>query len=109
MRSLATLLLSCLLAACATRVPPEHAAIVAAARRYLKTDAAPTVGATKIEVQEVEGNHARVYVTPLKPTTDPATMYLVKKAGGSWEGVTIGTGFSPEDFKDLHLPESIRD
>jgi hypothetical protein len=34
-------------------------------------------------------------------------MYL-KKTNGKWEGIAIGTSFSPDDYQALRIPEKIR-
>ena len=38
---------------------------------------------------------------------DAAWVFLKREKGG-WRGLTIGTGFSPEDYKELHIPASIQ-
>ncbi|MDB6004585.1 MAG: hypothetical protein JWR15_1572 [Prosthecobacter sp.] len=103
--------LACCLSACSTTAEKnEKAAIKEAGLRYLKANSDPRVGAVKIVIEEVNGNYARLGVTPVLPTTDPATMYLRKnQKTGVWEGLTLGTGWSPEDFEAVQIPESIRD
>jgi hypothetical protein len=34
-------------------------------------------------------------------------MFLQKK-DGTWRGLTIGTGFAPDDLDELKIPEAIR-
>lgn len=76
----------------------------------MKANSAPGLGEVKIVVEEVDDDYARLGVAPVLPTTDPATMYLRKDATtGSWEGITLGTGWSPDDFEALKIPESVRD
>lgn len=86
----------------------ETAVLISAARVYLKANSAPEVGETRIKVEQVEGDYARLNVTPVKPTTDPATLYLHKNAKGVWEGIALGTGWAPEDYDKLHIPAALR-
>ena len=95
--------------ACSTAASPEDAAVSAATQRYVKANSGPGVGAVKVEVQKVAEGYARAYITPVQPTTDPATVYLRKNAKGQWEGLSLGTGFSPEDLDELGVPASVRE
>ena len=86
---------------------PDEAAIIAATKTYV---AANSAGLTKINVtvEKVEGDFARVKVTPQDPgATDPAWAFLKKKAG-KWTGLTLGTAFEPEDYQQLGIPKSLR-
>ncbi|MDP9098403.1 MAG: hypothetical protein M3N48_05340 [Verrucomicrobiota bacterium] len=86
---------------------PENAAIVTAAETYLKANASIT---TKINftVEKIDGDFARVKINPQdKSAADPAWMFLKKKEG-KWTGLTLGTGFSPEDYQQLGIPKSLR-
>ena len=38
---------------------------------------------------------------------DAAWVFLKREKGG-WRGLTIGTGFSLEDYKELHMPACIQ-
>lgn len=79
--------------------------ILEAAQEYAKTNSDIKVN---VEVDEVVDDYARVQVSPDDPTqSDEAIMYL-KKINGRWEGIAIGTSFSPDDFQALHIPEKIR-
>ncbi len=110
--------LACCLPAChAPAAPPakttavskqETAVLIAAARAYLKANSAPGLGEMRIKVEQVDGDYARLNVTPVTPTTDPATLYLHKNTQGKWEGIALGTGWAPEDYDKLHIPQSIR-
>lgn len=98
-----TLLLIALSFACGTDA--EDTQILEAAREYVKNNADLEVS---VEVEEVADDYARVHVTPEDPeAADEAIMYL-KKTNGKWEGIAIGTSFSPDDFQALRIPEKIR-
>ncbi len=49
----------------------------------------------------------RALAKPKLGQADPATIFL-HKVGGKWEGLTLGTGFSPDDFDKLHIPARLR-
>jgi len=85
---------------------PENAAIIAATKTYVAANS----GMTKINVtvEKVEGDFARVKVSPQDAgTTDPAWVFL-KKKNGKWTGLTLGTAFDPEDYQQLGVPKSLR-
>jgi hypothetical protein len=86
---------------------PENAAIITAAESYLKANATIT---TKIHfaVEKVDGDFARVKINPEdKSAGDPAWIFLKKKEG-KWAGLTLGTGFSAEEYQELGIPKSLR-
>lgn len=98
------------LSSCASRSAGQKTVLTEAAYRYLKANSAPGIGEVTISVEEVDGHYARLGVNPVKPTTDPATLYMRQNAKtGAWEGLSIGTGWSPDDFDALKIPASIRD
>lgn len=83
----------------------DHQAIIAATRKYLAAESAITD--VKVTVEKVDGDYARVLVTPRDGQTDPALVFL-KREKGVWRGLTMGTGFDPEDLTKLHIPKSLR-
>jgi hypothetical protein len=83
----------------------EDSKILEAAQQYAKNNADLEV---TVDVEEVADEYARVHVTPANPDeADEAIMYL-KKTNGKWEGIAIGTSFSPDDYQALRIPEKIR-
>jgi hypothetical protein len=85
---------------------PENAAIIAATKTYVSANS----GMTKINaaVEKIEGDFARVKVSPQDAgATDPAWVFL-KKKNGKWTGLTLGTAFGPEDYQELGIPKSLR-
>jgi hypothetical protein len=89
--------------ACTTDV--EDSKVLEAAHKYAQQNTDIEVD---LEVESVSDNYARVKVTPKTPgTADDALMYL-KKEKNNWRGIVIGTGFSPEDYKALKIPEEIQ-
>ena len=87
------------------RAGGDDQAIVAGTKKYLASES--HTAPMKIEVEKVEGDYARVLVTPKDGQTDAATVFL-KREKGVWHGLTIGTGFDPEDLAKLHIPAGLR-
>jgi hypothetical protein len=83
----------------------DDEAIIAGTKKYLAAES--YTAAVRITVEKVEGDYARVLVTPRDNQTDPALVFL-KRERGVWRGLTIGTGWDPEDLAKLHIPESLR-
>jgi hypothetical protein len=83
----------------------DDQAIITATRKYLASES--WTAPVRIEVEKVEGDYARVLVTPRDGQTDAATVFL-KREKGAWRGLTMGTGWDPEDLAKLHIPASLR-
>src|SRR5262245_13479974 len=90
------------LAACGSN---EQQAVIDAVTAYLVANGAPEQ--SKVEVQKIDGDYARVEVIPPPDTTDPALAFL-KRENGRWTVLALGTGFPPEDLDKLGIPASIR-
>lgn len=99
------LLVSCLICVGSLRAGGDDEAIIAGTKKYLAAES--YTAPMKIEVEKVEGDYARVLVTPKDGQTDAATVFL-KREKGAWRGLTIGTGWDPEDLAKLHIPASLR-
>ena len=84
----------------------EDAALTIAAKKYVAAHS--VVSRFHISIEKVDGDYARVKVTPNDAgQTDPAWVFL-KREEGVWRGLTMGTAFSPDDYKPLHIPVSIQ-
>ena len=83
----------------------DDEAIIAGTKKYLAAEA--YTASVKIEVEKVVGDYARVLVTPKDGQTDAATVFL-KREKGAWRGLTIGTGWDPDDLAKLHIPKSLQ-
>jgi len=84
----------------------ENDALVAAARKYVTAHSA--VSGFNVSVEKIEGDYARVRVTPKNAgETDPAWVFL-KSEKGVWRGLTMGTFFTKEDYAEFHIPLSIQ-
>jgi len=94
-----------LICAGSVRAGADDQAIIAGTRKYLAAES--YTGPVKIEVEKIEGDYARVMVTPKDGQTDAALVFL-KREKGVWRGLTIGTGFDPDDLAKLHIPASLR-
>ena len=82
----------------------ETAAILSAATDYVKKNSGRNME-FRITIEDVSGDFARARVDPLKKETDPALVYL-KRTGGKWEGLIIGTSFQNSDLKELGVPKN---
>lgn len=98
-------LAGCLVCAGSLLAGGDDQAIIAGTKKYLASES--YTAPVKITVEKVEGDYARVLVTPRDGQTDPALVFLQRK-GGVWHGLTIGTGFDPDDLAKLHIPKSLR-
>ena len=83
----------------------ETAAIVSAATDYVKKNSDRNME-FRITMEDVSGDFSRARVYPLKKETDPALVYL-KRTGGKWEGLIIGTSFQNSDRKELGVPKNL--
>src|ERR1044071_4503239 len=99
------LLLGALLAASTLPiVANDNEGIAAVTRSYVTAKS----GMTKfvVVVEQVADDFARVRVVPEDPkAADPAWVFL-KKTDGKWTGLTIGTGFTTEDYQQLGIPNA---
>lgn len=84
----------------------EELAIIAAARGYL--DEVSDVDSTNLSIVAVQGDYVRLLATPPPDVADPATVFL-KKTDRGWEGVALGTMFTPDDFDALDIPNALRE
>jgi len=102
------LLLLCVLIAAMTPhiFANDNTEIAAATRSYVTKNSAMTKFI--VVVEQVADDFARVRVAPEDPkATDPAWVFL-KKQDGKWTGLTIGTGFTTEDYQQLGIPNVLR-
>ena len=98
-------LAGCLVCAGSLLAGGDDEAIIAGTRKYLAAEG--YTAPVKIAVEKVEGDYARVLVTPRDGQTDAATVFL-KREKGTWRGLTLGTGWDPEDLAKLHIPKSLQ-
>ena len=98
-------LAGCLVCAGSLLAGSDDQAIIAGTKKYLASEGYTTP--VKITVEKVEGDYARVLVTPRDGQTDAATVFL-KREKGVWRGLTLGTGWDPEDLAKLHIPKSLQ-
>jgi ABC-type sugar transport system substrate-binding protein len=105
MSLLVATLAGCLVFAGSALAGADDEAIIAGTKKYLAAES--YTAPMKIEVEKVVGDYARVLVTPKDGQTDAATVFL-KREKGSWRGLTIGTGWDPDDLAKLHIPAGLR-
>lgn len=83
----------------------DDQAIIAGAKKYLATQSYPP--GMKVTVEKVVGDYARVAIAPKDPKMDGALVFL-KRDHGVWKGLTVGTGWDPEELAKMHIPASLR-
>ena len=84
----------------------ENDAVIIAARKYVAAHSA--VSGFNVSVEKIEGDYARVKVTPKNAgETDPAWVFL-KREKGIWRGLTMGTFFTPDDYAEFHIPPGVQ-
>jgi hypothetical protein len=84
----------------------DDQAIIAGTKKYLVAQSYPAD--MKITVEKVDGDYARVAITPKDPTKMDGAIAFLKREHGQWKGLTIGTGWDPADLAKLHIPKSLR-
>jgi hypothetical protein len=80
--------------------------IIAAMQAYIRQNTQVDVTQITLEVDTIEGNFARVRISPTDGSADPAAGYL-KRENARWTVITFGTMLSPEQAQQLGIPESI--
>ncbi len=105
MKLLTILLLCSTLATTAFAQADSKAAIVSAAQKYVAANSA--ISKVRVAVEKVDGNYARAKATPADASAADAAWVFLKNQNGSWTGLTLGTSFSPEDYRELGIPRSL--
>jgi hypothetical protein len=92
---------------CASSAPESAGdrAVVAATHAYVRAHTA--VDTARVTIEATEGDFARVRLYPLDAGTDPAVLFLRRGSEG-WEGVLLGTAFTPEDYDRFGIPPALR-
>ncbi|HUR80883.1 MAG TPA: DUF3828 domain-containing protein [Thermoanaerobaculia bacterium] len=109
--AIAFLLAITLLAGCTAKqerpaAPSDDDALIAAARAYVAKES--VVPSSKITVSGKSGDYVRLQVEAVDGQTDPATVFM-KRVNGTWTGLSLGTGFPPDDLRALGIPEALWD
>jgi hypothetical protein len=102
---IAPLLVAIVVLAAAAVAGSDDQAIIAGTRKYLAAESYPPD--MKVTVEKVVGDYARVAIAPKDPKMDGALVFL-KRDHGVWKGLTVGTGWDPEDLAKMHIPASLR-
>ena len=84
---------------------PEEAALLAAAEDYTRKHAAAGLEFT-LKIQAQEGDFALLVVEPRKENADAALLFM-KREGGAWKGLDLGTGIDCSDLADQGVPASL--
>ena len=84
----------------------ENEAVTNAAKKYVAAHS--QVSGFHARVEKIDGDYARVKVTPKDAgETDGAWVFL-KREKGVWRGLLMGTYFTMEDYNEFHIPPAIQ-
>ena len=84
----------------------EEEAVTIAARKYVAAHS--VVSRVHVRMEKIDGGYARVKVTPDDSSQTDAIWVFLKRENGVWHGLTMGTAFSPDDYRELHIPASVQ-
>jgi|ERR1043166_9945398 hypothetical protein len=84
----------------------DEEAVTIAARKYVAANS--VVSRFHVRIEKIDGEYARVKVTPDDSSQTDAAWVFLKRETGVWRGLTMGTAFSPDDYKELHIPASVQ-
>ena len=84
----------------------EKEAIIIATKQYVAAHS--QVSGFHVSIEKIEGDYARVKVTPKNPRETDAAWVFLKREKGVWRGLMIGTGFESEDYDKFHIPAGIQ-
>lgn len=105
MKLLTILLLCSAVVTTAFAAADDKTAIASAAEKYVAANSA--IQKVQVTVEKMDGNYARAKAAPRDAGATDAAWVFLKKQNGSWTGLTLGTSFSPEDYKELGIPRSL--
>ena len=105
MKLLTIVLLCFTVAANAFAESDGKAAIASAAEKYVAANSA--IQKVQVTVEKVDGNYARAKAAPRGASVTDAAWVFLKKQNGTWTGLTLGTSFGPEDYRELGIPRSL--
>ena len=99
-------LIACTTGCIGSLLASDEEAVTIAAQKYVAAQS--VVSGFHILIEKIDGDYARVKVTPNDASQTDAAWVFLKREKGVWRGLTIGTGFSPDDYKALHIPVSVQ-
>ena len=99
-------LIACTTGCIGSLLASEDEALTIAVRKYVAAHS--VVSGFRIRIEKVDGNYARVKVTPNQAGQTDAAWVFLKREKGVWRVLTMGTAFSPDDYNALHIPLSVQ-
>ena len=84
----------------------QDEAVTIAAKKYVAANS--QVSGFHVRVEKIEGNYARVKVTPKDASAADAAWVFLKREKGVWRGLTMGTDFETDDYSKLHIPAGVQ-
>ena len=99
-------LMACTTGCIGSLLAGEEEAVTIAAKKYVAAHS--VVAGFHIWIEKVDGNYARLKVTPNDASQTDAAWVFLKREKRVWRGLVMGTTFSPDDYKELHIPASVQ-
>ena len=99
-------LIACTTGCIGSLLASDEEAVTIAAKKYVAAHS--VVSGFHILIEKIDGDYARVKVTPNDASQTDSAWVFLKRENGVWRGVTIGTRFSPDDYQALHIPVSVQ-
>ena len=84
--------------------PAQDEALLTATRAYVARES--EMKTINITSTRVDGDYARLFVEPVGINADPAIVFM-KRVDGQWQGLSLGTGFPPDDLRAMGIPQSL--
>ena len=106
LHALLTVLIACTTGCIGSLLASEDEALTIAVKKYVAAHS--VVSGFHISIEKIDGDFARVKVTPNDARQTDAAWVFLKRENGVWRGLTMGTAFSPDDYNALHIPVSVQ-
>jgi hypothetical protein len=81
------------------------AAVTSATEKYVAANSG--ISKVRVTVEKEDGDYARAKAAPADGAVTDSVWVFLKKQKGTWTGLTLGTAFSPEDYRQLGIPRSL--
>lgn len=75
--------------------------------RYLRERGSPLAGRFRIERVTFHESYARADIIPLIDSLDQTAGAFLRREGGVWRVLVVGTAFLPDDLRALGIPPEL--
>lgn len=84
----------------------ENEAVTNAAKKYVAAHS--QVSGFHVKLEKIDGDYARIKVTPKDATETDAAWVFLKREKGVWRGLMMGTYFTTEDYNEFRIPAGLQ-